>query len=365
MVTMEPSQNPQHLTVRGLQVRHGHLIAVQEVSFAVECGEVYGILGPSGAGKSSILGALTGVLPSTGQIMLGTSDISAFAPRQRRFANVYQDFRLFEWMSVIDNAAFGCRAQGWDSAQAGRHVGEVLTSLGLQEVKSRLAGELSGGERQRVALARALACRPHVLLLDEPFSDLDPPLRARLRADLQRWLSRHPIPTILVTHDREEAFEMCDRIGFLYDGRLLQEGVPEELHDHPRSPVLAEFMGYANRIHGVLESIADDRVTVRTGMGMLYARRMADSGQVGDPVGLLCHPHSVLEAESVAPPTNRITAICEALHRVESRTVATLNLPDGERWTAYLTAAVSLRPEQTVTLSVAAEDLLAYGTDTD
>ncbi|MEW5874051.1 MAG: ABC transporter ATP-binding protein [Candidatus Zixiibacteriota bacterium] len=364
MVTTEQIPRPQHLTVRGLLVRYGNLVAVRDVSFTVECGEIYGILGPSGAGKSSILGALTGVLSSTGQITLGASDLSDLAPRQRRFANVYQDFRLFEWMSAIDNAAFGCRAQGWNPAEAGRQVEDVLTSLGLQEIKSRLVGELSGGERQRVALARALACRPQALLLDEPFSDLDPPLRARLRADLQRWLLRHPIPTILVTHDREEAFEICDRIGFLHDGRLLQEGRPEELHDHPKSPVLAEFMGYANRISGVLESVADDRVAVRTALGLLQARRMVTQGRTGESVSLLCHPHSVIQFESDVTPPNRLTAVCEALHRVESRTVATLALPDGEIWTAHFAGAASIRPGQQVTVSVAAENLYAYGTDT-
>jgi ABC-type sulfate/molybdate transport systems ATPase subunit len=273
---------------------------------------------------------------------------------------VYQDFRLFDWMSVFDNVAFGCRAQGWNRARIDCRVHDVLEGIGLGNAIARPVIELSGGERQRVAIARAFACEPHGLLLDEPFSDLDPPLRRRLRADLLRWLADNPTPAILVTHDRWEAFELCDRIGFLSEGRLHQEGAPEELYDHPATPTVAEFMGCDNCLAGSVESSDPPFVCVRTPAGVLSAREMRSPAVPGTPVQLRCRPQSAGLLSHESPAENRLRVTCATIHQVEDHRVATLVLENGALWTARWPGEIEVEPGGEITIVIPPTELLAY-----
>ena len=217
---------------------------------ALEVGaETVALVGPSGAGKSSVLRAVAGLLsPERGSVGFGDErwldrergiDIP---PERRRVGLVFQEYALFPHLDVRRNVAFGARDR--------RSVPGLLERLRIAQLADARPAELSGGERQRVALARALARQPDVLLLDEPLSALDTHTRRTVRAELHEFLAELAMPTLLVTHDFEDAATLADRVGVLVDGRVLQLGTPQELVGSPRDPFVASFAG-ANLLQGV------------------------------------------------------------------------------------------------------------------
>jgi ABC-type Fe3+/spermidine/putrescine transport system ATPase subunit len=341
-------------------VAYNGTVAVQGVSFDVRPGEVFGILGPSGAGKSSLLAALTGLTPSTGEIHMDGRDVSEKRPRDRRFGNVYQDFRLFDWMTVYENVAFGCRALGWGAERIRERVDWAVKRMGLASLTGRKASDLSGGQRQRVGIARALAFEPHALFLDEPFSDLDPPLRVRLRRDVLSHIREYPVPVILVTHDRNEAFELCDRIGVMLDGTILQADQPGELWQSPRTLAVAEFIGYANRIVGTLDQIEGAEALFTTSMGQCRARITATPSSSAREAVLVCQPSSVQLAGADEPRGNTLTFGLESVHRTESFYSVTLVNSEGDIWTAHWSAPPSVTPGETIQCTVLPEHLIAF-----
>ena len=215
-----------------------------------ESREVVVLLGPNGAGKTSLLRALAGLLPlSGGRIVLEESVLedvgrNVRVPAQRRrIGFVFQDSLLFPHLTVLENVAFGVRARGHGRAQARRIASGWLDRLGIAHRSGVRARVLSGGEAQRVALARALATQPRMLLLDEPFASLDVGARAELRRDLRRHLGSFEGVQLMVTHDPVEALVMADRIIVLEEGKVLQEGSPEQLRTRPRSAYVAQLVG--------------------------------------------------------------------------------------------------------------------------
>jgi ABC-type Fe3+/spermidine/putrescine transport system ATPase subunit len=215
-----------------------------DVSFSAQEGEFLCILGPSGAGKSSLLRIIAGLeAPEAGRLSIGGRDAGDLPPEKRGVGMVFQDLALFPHYSVGGNVAYGLRAAGLRGRALQIRVEEALADLGLAGFSRRRVESLSGGERQRVALARSLALRPGILLLDEPLSSLDRPLRRRLRLDVRACLKAAGILAILVTHDREEAFQMADRILIMRAGRILDSGSPEELRAGGSHPFTGEFMG--------------------------------------------------------------------------------------------------------------------------
>jgi iron(III) transport system ATP-binding protein len=229
--------------------------AVQEISFAAREGEILCLLGPSGCGKTTILRAIAGFEPvRSGQIFLSGQLVSSpdvMTPTEnRRVGMVFQEYALFPHLRVQDNIAFGLRHLA-RSERAAR-VQEMLRLTGLEGFERRYPHELSGGQQQRVALARALVQNPVVLLLDEPFSNLDPDMAGRMRQELHDLLRRTKTTTVLVTHDHDEAFAMADRIAVLNQGRLEQFATPEMMYHMPATPFVADFVGQADFIPGTV-----------------------------------------------------------------------------------------------------------------
>jgi len=211
------------------------------VSLTIAPGQVLAVLGPSGAGKTMLLETIAGLRPhQAGRIRLAGADITTLPPEQRRIGMVFQDAALFPHLSVAENIRFGPRA----SRQPPGAAADSLLRLGIAPLAARSPRSLSGGERQRVALARALAIRPDLLLLDEPLSALDQPTREDLRALLSELLAALDIPAVHVTHDRDEALSISDRLAIIIGGRLRQTGPASLLSAAPADPATARLLGW-------------------------------------------------------------------------------------------------------------------------
>lgn len=232
-----------------------HSPVLHDISFQVEAGSMVCILGPSGCGKTTLLRLVAGFeTPDTGEISLRQRLVSrpglSVPPEQRHIGMVFQDYALFPHMTVSRNIQFGlfrCAA-AWRRTR----VSALLRLVGLEGMDKRYPHELSGGQQQRVALARALAPEPQLLLLDEPFSNLDVHLRQQLRGEVQAILTQAGITTLLVTHDQEEALSLADVLAVMDHGRLIQYGTPEDILRRPQTRFVAQFLGLGSFLHGTL-----------------------------------------------------------------------------------------------------------------
>lgn len=235
----------------------GKMPAVYDVSFKVEKGEVLALLGPSGSGKTTLLRLIAGFeKPDQGNILLNGQEVSrpqhCLSPEKRGVGMVFQDYALFPHLTVEENVAFGLG--GLSRELRRKRVQEVIDQVGLTPWVQRYPHELSGGQQQRVALARALAPNPIVLMLDEPFSNLDPDMRTQMRMEVAAILRRTGSTAILVTHDHEEAFAMADKVAVLNAGRLEQCDTPEMVYHIPSTPFIADFVGQADFIPGAIQN---------------------------------------------------------------------------------------------------------------
>ena len=209
------------LELRHISQNYGARALLRDINLSVAAGEIVALLGPSGSGKSTLLAIVAGLQqPLGGSVWFDGQDITHQPPEQRRFALMFQDFALFPHLNVLDNVAFGLVEQKQGKASARAQALEMLSLLGLAEHARHKVWHLSGGEQQRVALARALITQPRALLLDEPFSALDADLRASLREEFKARIQAAGMPTLLVTHDEQEARAMAARAVRLSDGRL-------------------------------------------------------------------------------------------------------------------------------------------------
>ena len=239
------------LALHEVSKRYGSAAAVDVLSLEAGSGELLALLGPSGAGKTTTLRLVAGLLqPTAGDIHFDGRSILAEPPERRRAVLMLQSPSLFPYMSTADNASFALLMQGVGRSQARARAEDMLTTVGLPGLGDRRPSELSGGQQQRVALARALLAEPRLLLLDEPLANLDPELRGDMRRLIKEAQRERAITTIFVTHDQEEAVEMGDRIGLLFDGRLEQIGPPRDFYERPNSPRVARFFGSPNLIPG-------------------------------------------------------------------------------------------------------------------
>ena len=240
---------PSYLSIQSLSVSYGGTRVLDRVSLDVDRGEMIALLGSSGCGKTTLLRSIAGfVIPDSGTISVGGKDITRLPPEARETAMMFQSYALWPHMSVADNIAYGLRMRGWKKDAMATRVGEMLKLLQLEGFGPRPVTQLSGGQRQRVALGRALAIDPHLLLLDEPMSNLDYKVRLELRHELRALQKRIGITAVYVTHDREEALTLADRIAVIDAGRIVQVGAPEDIFHHPSSAFVAGFMGADNAI---------------------------------------------------------------------------------------------------------------------
>ncbi|HWI09777.1 MAG TPA: sulfate ABC transporter ATP-binding protein [Burkholderiaceae bacterium] len=243
------------IEIRHLNKRFGKTVVCDNLNLDIPSGELVALLGPSGSGKTSLLRIIAGLeRPDSGSVLFHGEDATFDDVRDRQVGFVFQHYALFGHMSIFENVAFGLRvrpkATRPSEARITAKVTELLELVQLDWLADRYPHQLSGGQRQRIALARALAVEPKVLLLDEPFGALD----AKVRKELRRWLRRlHDemhITSVFVTHDQDEAMEVADRVVVMNQGRIEQDGAPDEVYDHPATPFVLQFLGDVNLFHG-------------------------------------------------------------------------------------------------------------------
>jgi molybdate transport system ATP-binding protein len=241
------------LRLEDICVRLGEF-RLREISLHVEPGTYLALLGPTGTGKTVLLETIAGVhTPSSGRIFIRGRDATHLAPEKRHLGIVYQDYALFPHLTVFENIAFGLHMKGSPRQEIKKAVEEMAAFLEIGPLLQRRPNRLSGGERQRTALARALVMEPYVLLLDEPLSALDRVTSSRIQNELKRIHTELGVTIIHITHDVSEAVFLADRLAVIKDGRLLQEGSPEEVCRRPRSQSVAELMGIENLIAATVE----------------------------------------------------------------------------------------------------------------
>ncbi|AAL80206.1 molybdenum ABC transporter ATP-binding protein [Pyrococcus furiosus DSM 3638] len=230
---------------------------LKDISFSVMDGEYFIVLGPSGAGKTVLLEIIAGIIPPDGgKVLLDGKDITLLPPEKRGIAYVPQNYALFPNMSVFDNIAFGLKVRRVPRSEIEKRVLEISEVLGIRHLLHRKPRTLSGGEQQRVAVARALVIEPEIILLDEPFANLDVQIRSRLINEMKRWRRELGFTAIHVTHSFEEALALGDRVGIMLNGKLVQVGEIREVFSRPNSEEVAKFLGFEN----IIEGIADGRV---------------------------------------------------------------------------------------------------------
>ena len=256
------------ITLTGVSKSFGSVQAVRNADLEIASGEIVALLGPSGCGKTTLLRLLAGFeLPDAGEIardgVAVATPTRSTAPEERQVGMVFQDYALFPHLSVAENVGYGLPRRDRE-----RRVPAVLAVVGMCGLGERYPNELSGGQQQRVALARALAPGPKVTLLDEPWSNIDPLLRSSMREELSRVLRSIGVTVLLVTHDREEAFSLADRIALMHEGEIVQSGRPEDIYNTPSTRWAAEFVGPANFVPGY---VANGHVETQLGKFPLRA----------------------------------------------------------------------------------------------
>ena len=240
------------VTITGISKSYQAGVPVlKPIDLTIQAGELFFLLGPSGCGKSTLLRILAGLVePDGGSIRFNGREITRLPAEKRRAAMVFQNYALWPHLTVFENVAFGLRAEGADNAKIRKEVADALELVQLADCAERKIPSLSGGQQQRVALARALAMRPDLLLLDEPLSNLDARLRDTMRREIRRIAKERELTAIYVTHDRQEALSMADRLAVMHQGILQQVGAPEEVYNLPVNRFVAGFLGDANFIDG-------------------------------------------------------------------------------------------------------------------
>ena len=271
------------LVAAGLTVRWRGRPVLDSVGLSIRPGEFVTLMGPNGSGKSTLLRALAGFEPTaTGAVALDGRALEGVPPHRRGIGLLFQEAVLLPRRTVWENVAFGPQVQQLAAAEVELRVDAALDLLRLRSLADRPGDALSGGERQRVALARALAARPRLVLLDEPFASVDPELRADLRAEFRRALTRAGVSTLHVTHDREEGLFLGDRVLLLLDGRIVQSGPPAEVFESPTSAAVARFLGYnVVDVQGRPTAVHPREVRLTEGTGPGPTGRVVASGPVG------------------------------------------------------------------------------------
>ena len=275
--------------LRSVGKRFGDAVAVASLDLSVASGELVALLGPSGCGKTTTLRMIAGLdPPDSGAILFDGQDVSATPVQDRNTGMVFQRYALFPHMTVERNVAFGLSVRGLPASEIAARVDEMLDVVQLTPYRTRFPAQLSGGQMQRVAIARTLVTRPRVLMLDEPFANLDTGLRAEMRQFVKDLQRRFGLTTLFVTHDQAEAMDLADRIAVMLEGRVAQFDTPERLYRTPASVAVARFMGARNLFPGRMRSGSE----VETALGVLPCTPR-DGLSPGTPV------HVVLRAEAL------------------------------------------------------------------
>ena len=344
------------LKIDRIQCHYGNHSVLNDVSFHVNKGDISCLLGPSGCGKTTALRAIAGFQPlASGSITLGDRLLSSnnfqLEPEQRKIGMVFQDFALFPHLTVGDNIRFGI--QKLAKLEQDKMVNSLLDLIKLETVANRFPHELSGGQQQRVALARALAPSPRLLLLDEPFSNLDVDLRRHLNLEVRDILKEVGTSAILVTHDQEEAFAFGDHIGLLHEGRLQQWDTPFNLYHEPCNRFVANFIGQG----GLLPGMSIDQHRIKTELGVITGNRAYD-WPTDTPVDVLLRPDDI-----VLSPDHGISSTVVKKIFSGSATLYTLQLPTGSLVESLFPSHHDYNVGDTVNIEAEVEHLIAFTPD--
>jgi iron(III) transport system ATP-binding protein len=341
------------LEVRGVSQAYDVRPVLENLSFELEPGMIGCLLGPSGCGKTTVLRCIAGFERITaGEIVLHGEIMSrrgrTVPAERRRIGMVFQDYALFPHLSVSRNIAFGLRTAS--QAERAARVAELLDIIGLDQVASRYPHELSGGQQQRVALARALAPRPELMLLDEPFSNLDVEMRERLSIEVRDILKQQKTTAILVTHDQHEAFNIADEIGIMAHGRIEQWDTPYRLYHEPATRFVADFVGQGVFLPGM---VLDAR-TIGLELGALQSRSVQDLPR-GTAVDVLLRPDDILHDDS-SPLQARV------LHKAfrGAEFLYTLQLPGGGRVLSLVPSHHNHAVGETIGIRLEIDHLVAF-----
>lgn len=342
------------LIVENIQCQYDSDVIVNAVSFHVNNGDICCLLGPSGCGKTTILRAIAGFQDiSQGKISLRDQLISSphevLSPEQRNIGMVFQDYALFPHLNVYDNIRFGISKQS--SKQQKSTVNRLLKLVQLSGSEQRFPHELSGGQQQRIALARALAPNPSLLLMDEPFSNLDTELRKRLSLEIRDILKELGMSAILVTHDQHEAFAFSDQIGLLYNGKLQQWDTPFNLYHEPQNRIVADFIGEGYFLPGEVCHAAN---IVDTELGKLVGNR-AYPWPAGSKVDVLLRPDDITLVDAGGIPATIEKKIFSG-----GVTIYTLRLASGNRIEALVPSHRDYAPGQQVNIAASLEHLIMF-----
>lgn len=310
--------------VKSISCRYSKEIVLNKLSFHVNAGQIACLLGPSGCGKTTALRAIAGFESiSEGEIHLRGQRVSSStntqAPEKRQLGMVFQDYALFPHMNLADNISFGLRSES--ASERHTRVAELLDTVGLPDYQGRYPHELSGGQQQRIALARALASKPDLILMDEPFSNLDVELREQLSHDVRKILKSLGTSAIIVTHDQQEAFALADVIGIMQKGQILQWDTAFNLYHEPNHRFVADFVGQGILMKGYLVSPS----SVATEIGLINGNR-AYTWPKGTEVDVLLRPDDIV-------PDSNANLKAEVVHKAfkGAGIMYTLKLPTGAK----------------------------------
>ena len=256
---------------------------LDNISLEISKGEFITLLGSSGCGKTTTLRIIAGLeQPDAGSVWLDGREVTGLEPNQRDVNTVFQNYALFPHMNVAENIGYGLKLKKVPKSEIRKKVSQMLELVQLEGYERRKPSELSGGQKQRVAIARALVNNPKVLLLDEPLGALDLQLRRAMQIELKHLQKKLGITFIYITHDQEEAINMSDRIAVMRDGRIEQIGTQDEIYNHPKTSYVATFVGNANILHGVAESIQGENAIVKIGNDRVIVKLETSQQDTGD-----------------------------------------------------------------------------------
>ncbi|CAH1668526.1 ABC transporter ATP-binding protein [Chelatococcus asaccharovorans] len=282
------------IVIENLAKVYGNAHAVRDFSVTIAKGEMVALLGPSGCGKTTTLRMVAGFIkPSAGRIVVRGRDLTGLPPHKRDTGLVFQNYALFPHLTVAENIAFGLRRRGVPAAERDTRVANMIATMQLTGLADRLPRQLSGGQQQRVAVARALVINPSILLLDEPFSNLDAKLRESTGLELRRIQRELGLTSIFVTHDQNEAMAIADRIAVMNGGAVEQIGSAVDIYERPRTRFVADFIGSANFLSATVEARDGNVVTLRHGLGVSVLPVEGQAFDKGRSVTLMVRPECV------------------------------------------------------------------------